>query len=119
MQSADGDSISVIQTADALDTTLAGCNRKGLREKALLNALKRDHARLRDQLQAGRAAAVSSPPWDSQAIGGVNRPDKDAIQAILLIARSSTYVSIACSNTCTLQRLNQVCTVRVSDRCRD
>ena len=89
VQSAEGDAMSVIQTADALDATLAGCNRKGFREKALLNSLKRDHAKIRDQLQAGRAVAVSSLPLESQAIGGVTIPDKDAIQASLLIARAA------------------------------
>ena len=58
VQSAEGNAMSVIDTPDALDAALASCNRKGNREKALINALKRDQTRLRDQLQAGMPRGV-------------------------------------------------------------
>ena len=58
MQSADGDAMSIIDTPGALDAALASCNRKGNREKALINALKRDHTQLRGQLQAGMSRGV-------------------------------------------------------------
>lgn len=51
--------MSVIDTPSALDAALASCNRKGNREKALINALKRDHTQLRDQLQAGMPRGVT------------------------------------------------------------
>ncbi|KAL3155881.1 hypothetical protein ABBQ32_012881 [Trebouxia sp. C0010 RCD-2024] len=59
VQSAEGDAMSIIDTPSALDAALAGCNRKGNREKALTNALKRDHTQLRDQLRAGMPRGVS------------------------------------------------------------
>ena len=58
VQSAEGDAMSVIDTPSALDAALASCNRKGNREKALINALKRNHTQLRDQLRAGMPRGV-------------------------------------------------------------
>ena len=81
VQSAEGDSVSVIDSPEALDVALAGCNRKGNREKALISALKRDHANLRDQLQTGMARGIGSTKLqEAQPADQVNKADKDAIQ---------------------------------------
>lgn len=91
--------MSIIDTPSALDAALAGCNRKGNREKALINALKRDHTQLRDQLRAGLPRGVSvggSPPLGAspsdlgdEANGEeVNKADKFTVKVRILLRYS-------------------------------
>lgn len=84
VQSAEGDAMSVIDTPTALDAALATCNRKGNREKALMNALKRDHSSVRDQLRGNMPRGVTSsrPPLEEEQNGGleVGKTDRITIQ---------------------------------------
>ncbi len=76
--------MSAIDTAEALDAAVAGCNRKGNRERALQNALKRDHSKLKDALQAGLIRGVSSQPQVIDSADGiVNKADKETIEVSL------------------------------------
>ena len=53
VQSGAGDVIFTIDSPEALDAAMAGCNRKGIRERALLAALKHDLSNLKEQLRNG------------------------------------------------------------------
>lgn len=87
--------MSIIDTPNALDAALAGCNRKGNREKALINALKRDHTQMRDQLRAGMPrefnpggpAVGASLPELVDPIKGeeVNKADKVTVEVGTLL----------------------------------
>ena len=85
VQSADGSAISAINSPEALDAALAGCNRKGNRERALQNALKRDQSKLRGWLQAGQTRGVSSHSQLPPSLAGeVNSADRQTIQVTYL-----------------------------------
>ena len=90
--------MSIIDTPTALDAALAGCNRKGNREKALMNALKRDHTQLRDQLRAGmprgvsRGSSSSQPHQVEHGNGeGVNPVDRVTIEVCTLLRYARCY----------------------------
>ncbi len=81
VQSADGSAISAIDSPEALDAALAGCNRKGNRERALQNALKRDQSKLRGSLQAGQTRGVRGQSQVPPSVAGeVNSADRQTIQ---------------------------------------
>ncbi|DBA80639.1 TPA: hypothetical protein ACH3X1_007887 [Trebouxia sp. C0004] len=81
VQSADGFAMSAIDSPEALDAALAGCNRKGNRERALQNALKRDQSKLRGWLQAGLTRGVTGQSQVPPSVGGeVNSADRQTIE---------------------------------------
>lgn len=82
VQSGEGDVMSAIHTPEALDAILAGCNRKGIRERALQAALRQDLAKLKEQLQPtqGPAADAVQPMADDAAGGAVNAADGQTIE---------------------------------------
>jgi len=91
VQSADGSAISAIDSSEALDAALAGCNRKGNRERALQNALKRDQSKLRGLLQAGQTRGVSSQSQVPPSVAGaVNSADRQTMQVTHLENRWSS-----------------------------
>ncbi|KAL0037869.1 hypothetical protein WJX79_002900 [Trebouxia sp. C0005] len=97
VQSADGCAMSAIDSPEALDAALAGCNRKGNRERALQNALKRDQSKLRGSLQAGQTRGVSGQSQVPPSVAGqVNSADRQTIQHALeqlkeLLGESSPF----------------------------
>ena len=97
VQSADGSAISAIDSSEALDAALAGCNRKGNRERALQNALKHDQSKLRGVLQAGQARGVSSKSQVPPSVAGeVNSADRQTIQVTHMeIQQSSSWLLAA------------------------
>lgn len=46
VEEADGSAVALVTTAEQLDSIMAGLNRKGLRERGLLAALRRKHAHI-------------------------------------------------------------------------
>lgn len=82
VQSTEGDTISAIDTQEALEAAVAGCNRKGNRERALQTALKQTHSKLKGPLQAGHG--VSSQPQAAESTHSVvNGADQDTIEVDL------------------------------------
>lgn len=84
VQSTEGDTISAIDTQEALEAAVAGCNRKGNRERALQTALKQNHSKLKGPLQADMGHGVSSQPQGAESTHSVvNGADQDTIEVDL------------------------------------
>ncbi len=94
--------MSAIDSPEALDAALAGCNRKGNRERALQNALKRDQSKLRGSLQAGRTRGVSGQSQVPPSVAGeVNSADRQTIEVTHLGSRQS-FTDVTCITCCIL-----------------
>lgn len=94
VQSSEGEALSVLDTPEALDSIVAQCNRKGVREKALQIALKKNHAQLAGPFQANLPRAVVSVQPDAAEADVANGADRRTIQA------SCSYTFAACLLCC-------------------
>lgn len=80
VQSAEGEALSVLDTAAAVDSIVVQCNRKGFREKALQATLRKDHAQLTESFQANMARTVASAQPDAVEGEETDGADKPTIQ---------------------------------------
>lgn len=80
VQSSEGEALSVLDNAEALDSIIAQCNRKGLRERALQTALQKDQAQLGESLQADLPRLVVSAHSGAAETASTNGADKRTIQ---------------------------------------
>lgn len=80
VQSSESETLSVLDNAEALDSIIAQCNRKGLRERALQSALQKDQAQLGESLQADLPRLVVSAHPGVAETDNTNGVDTRTIQ---------------------------------------
>ena len=106
VQSEEGDIVSTIDTPEALDAAMSGCNRKGIRERALLTALKHDLGKLKEQLRSGSSDKDAET---EVAHGADTDADKPALQA-------SSQCVAPLLDICSCSAISRTCPVKA--KCR-